>query len=308
MKKNLRLSIVAALGAAASLAFTSCAYDPYSSTSIGGSYSTGGYGDGYGYGGSSFSTSVFVGTGDPRWGYDPYTYSYYDYGRRSYYDPYLHGYYPVGYRPPIVYGVPHPYGWRPGSGYCPPPLSVRNVTVVNYRDRERAYRNTDYGWSRQVRQQSSGGGGGRIQGERPSQQYRNTTYDRSSSRPSTRDSSPRQSQIINQREETRPRTTYSRNQDTSRNPYTTSDRRYTSSETRYSAPQRNYSSQVNPYNKQQSSGARTQARQEQRPQLGVPRTTSRTQPAPSPRVREERAPQREKSRTDEENGRIQGYR
>ena len=134
MKKNLRLLVVAAVGAVASLAFTSCAYDPYyasGSTSVGGSYSSG-YGDGYGYGGSSFSTSVFVGTGDPRWGYDPNCYSYYDYSRRAYYDPYLNGYYPIGYRPPIVYGVPHPYGWSPGHGYCPPPRGYRNGGPIRH--------------------------------------------------------------------------------------------------------------------------------------------------------------------------------
>jgi hypothetical protein len=155
MKKNLRRLAGAAVGAVVALGFTSCAYDPYySSTSVGGSYSSG-YGQGYGYGGSSFSTSVFVSTGDPRWGYDPTCYSYYDYRRRAYYDPYLYGYYPVGYRPPVVYGVPHPYGWRPGSGYCRPPSRISNVTVVNYRNRESAYRTSDYQWARQVRQQPS---------------------------------------------------------------------------------------------------------------------------------------------------------
>lgn len=152
MKKNLRYWLTAAVGAAAALAASSCAYDPYYS-SVGGSYSSGYYGQGYGYGGSTFSTSLFVGTGDPRWGYDPHCYSYYDYRSRRYYDPYLNGYYPVGYRPPIVYGTPHPYGWRPGRGYCPPPRTVRNVAVVNYRDRASAYRNSNYSWSRQVRPQ-----------------------------------------------------------------------------------------------------------------------------------------------------------
>jgi len=155
MRKNL-LPWTAAFGIVASLAFSSCAYDPYY-TSVGGSYSSGygsGYGYGHGYGGSGFSTSIFVSTGDPRWGYDPYSYSYYDYRTRRYYDPYLYGYYPIGYRPPIVYGVPHPYGWRPGSGYCPPPRTVRNVTVVNYRDRESAYRKTNHKWANQVRQKS----------------------------------------------------------------------------------------------------------------------------------------------------------
>ena len=155
MKKYLRRWVCAAAGTMIALAFTSCTYDPYySSPSVGASYSSG-YGQGYGYGGSSFSTSVFVGTGDSRWGYDPTCYSYYDYRRRAYYDPYLYGYYPVGYRPPVVYGVPHPYGWRPGSGYCRPPSRVSNVTVVNYRNRESAYRNSDHQWASQVRQQPS---------------------------------------------------------------------------------------------------------------------------------------------------------
>jgi hypothetical protein len=167
MKKHLRHWAIAAAGAAAALAFTSCAYDP-SYTSVGASYSSGygagyGYGDGYGYGNSNFSTSLFVSTGNPQWGYDPYCYSYYDYRRRCYYDPYLYGYYPVGYRPPVIIGCPHPYGWRPGRGYCPPPHHVRNVTVVNYRNRESSYRNSNYGWAKQIRQQPLSHG--RIQGQ-----------------------------------------------------------------------------------------------------------------------------------------------
>lgn len=142
MKKNLRLLVMTAIGFVGAVAFSSCAYDPYY-TSVGGNYSSG-YGDGYGYGGSSFNTSVFVGTGNPRWGYDPYCYSYYDYNRRAYYDPYLNGYYPVGYRPRAVYGVSHPYGWSPGSGYCRPPSRVSNVAIHNYRNRESAYRNSGY--------------------------------------------------------------------------------------------------------------------------------------------------------------------
>ncbi len=140
---------------ASSIAFSSCAYDP-AYTSVGGSYSSG-YGDGYGYGGSNFNTSLFVSTGNPRWGYDPYCYSYYDYHRRCYYDPYLNGYYPVGYRPVAVVGCPHPHGWRPGSGYCPPPRYVSSVTVVNYRNRETLYRNSNYDWAKQVRQRPIGG-------------------------------------------------------------------------------------------------------------------------------------------------------
>ncbi len=158
MKKNLRTLVGAAVGVVASLSFTSCYYDPYSSSaSVGGSYSSG-YGDGYGYGGSGFSTSLFVSTGDPRWGYDPNCYSYYDYHRRCYYDPYLNGYYPVGYRPPVVYGVPHPYGWHRGGGYIRPPVRVTNVTVTNYRNRASLYQNTKYGWAKQVRQQPAGSG------------------------------------------------------------------------------------------------------------------------------------------------------
>jgi hypothetical protein len=153
MKKNLRNLALAAVGAAVALGFTSCAYDPYySSPAVGVSYSSG-YGNGYGYGGSGFNTSVFIGTGDPGWGYDPYCYSYYDYRSRRYYDPYSYGYYPVGYRPPVVYGVPHPYGWRPGSGYIRPPVRVTNVTLSNYQDREYRYRNSSYGWAKQVKQQ-----------------------------------------------------------------------------------------------------------------------------------------------------------
>ncbi len=178
MRKNL-LPWTAAFGIAASLAFSSCTYDPYYS-SAGGAYSSG-YGDGYGYGGSNFSTSLFVSTGDPRWGYDPYSYSYYDYRSRRYYDPYLYGYYPIGYRPPIVYGVPHPYGWRHGSGYCPPPRTVRNVTVVNYRDREKAYRNTNHSWANQVRQKPYGeprNDGRRDENRTGSHSYNRTSSDR----------------------------------------------------------------------------------------------------------------------------------
>lgn len=161
MKKNLRYWAVAAVGAAAALGFTSCAYDPYYQSSVGGSYSSGGgggsygggggYGDGYGYGGSSFSTSLFVGTGNSQWGYDPGCRSYYDYGRNCYYDPYLNGYYPRGYRPPVVYGAPHPHGWTSGRDYIRPPGRVSGGYVSDYRNRESRYRNSDYGWARQVR-------------------------------------------------------------------------------------------------------------------------------------------------------------
>lgn len=214
MRKNL-LPWTVAFGITATLVFSSCTYDPYY-TSTGGSYSTG-YGYGHGYGGSSFSTSLFVSTGDPRWGYDPYSYSYYDYRSRRYYDPYLYSYYPIGYRPPIVYGVPHPHGWRPGSGYCPPPRTVRNVTMVNYRDRESAYRGSNHSWAKQVRQKSysdhraDGQRGETRTGSRPSTRSGSTGYEprTSSSRDAyTRpESNPRQtgSRSDNNRAGTDPR-------------------------------------------------------------------------------------------------------
>jgi hypothetical protein len=181
MKKTL-LPWTAAIGIAASLAFSSCAYDPYYSSS--GGYYNSGYGDGYGYGGSNFSTSFFISTGDPRWGYDPYSYCYYDYRSRRYYDPYLYGYYPIGYRPHAVYGAPHPYGWRPGGGYCPPPRTVRDVTVVNYRHRDSAYRNSNYSWARQVRQRPYDGDR-RIEGERQHNDRGNYSRSGSGSRQSS---------------------------------------------------------------------------------------------------------------------------
>lgn len=161
MTKNLRFWMSATVGTVAVLILNSCAYDPnYVSTSVGTSYRSG-YGPGYGYGGDSFSTSVFVRTGNPRWGYDPGCYSYYDYNRRAYYDPYLNGYYPIGYRPPVVYGVAHPYGWRPGATYCRPPSRVTNVTIANYGSRESSYRRAGYITS------------GRTYGQRPAASYYN---------------------------------------------------------------------------------------------------------------------------------------
>ncbi len=194
---SFRMGITIA-GAAAAWLLGSCAYDPYYS-SAGGSYSSG-YGHGYGYGSSNFSTSLFVSTGDPRWGYDPHCYSYYDYRRRAYYDPYLRGYYPVGYRPPVVIGVPHPHGWRPGRGYCPPPRSIRTVTVSNYRNREDAYRGTNYSWAKQVRTRPISDN--RAHGDSRNQRSRETPSSspfgtRSSSRESS--SSRRESQYQPQR-------------------------------------------------------------------------------------------------------------
>jgi hypothetical protein len=125
---------------AASTALTSCYYDPYF-TSVSATYGTG-YSSGYH--GSGYSSSVYISTGDPEWGYDPHLYSYYNYRRRCYYDPYLNGFYPVGYRPPVFAGCVHPHGWRPGSSYCPPPRRVSNITIVNYRNRESSYRRSGY--------------------------------------------------------------------------------------------------------------------------------------------------------------------
>jgi hypothetical protein len=183
MKKFIRLRAMAIAACGAAMAFTSCTYPYYGSA--GGSYSGGGYdsgyGDGYGYGSSNFSTSLFVSTGNPRWAYDPHCHAYYDYSRRCYYDPYLYGYYPVGYRPPVMVGCPHPHGYR--RSYCPPPAYVKNVTVVNYRNREQAYRGSNYDWARQVRQKPvhSGGGHSRSNSDWQRQPERRT-YD---SRPST---------------------------------------------------------------------------------------------------------------------------
>jgi hypothetical protein len=148
MKRFVLIGFVAGISA---LAFTSCAYDPYYSSS-----SYGGYGDGYGYGGSGFSTSYFVSTGSSRWAYDPYAGAYYDHSRRCYYDPYLNGYYPVGYRPRYVYGSPHPHGWSRGSNYCPPPSNVHYNNLTNYRDRSERYRSLGRSWSNNVRVDTHG--------------------------------------------------------------------------------------------------------------------------------------------------------
>lgn len=186
MKKTL-LHWTAAIGTVTAVSLSSCTYDP-AYTTVTGSYSSG-YGYGYGYGGSGFSTSYFVSTGDPYWGYDPYTYCYYDYRSRRYYDPYLYGYYPIGYRPPVLVGVPHPYGWRPGRGYCPPPRVVKNVTVVNYRNRESAYRRIDQNWARNVRTKDYRRDDRRDRVPEPRQNTRDVQRDRDGGQPSTRDRS-----------------------------------------------------------------------------------------------------------------------
>ena len=139
MIKKIRFCGIVAVVVTAT-ALTSCYYDPYF-TSVGATYGTS---SGYYGGGSRYSSSVYISTGNPEWGYDPYTYSYYNYRRRCYYDPYLNGFYPVGYRPPVFAGCVHPHGWRPGASYCPPPRRVSNITIVNYRNRESAYRRGGY--------------------------------------------------------------------------------------------------------------------------------------------------------------------
>lgn len=115
-----------ALAVGLAVVLGSCAYDPYYGTSASGV----GYWEsgGYGYGGSSVSTSVFVSTGNPRWVYDPGCFSYYDTTRRCYYDPVLCAYYPAGHRPTLS-GRSHPHGWRHGRTHCPPPARVRDVCV-----------------------------------------------------------------------------------------------------------------------------------------------------------------------------------
>lgn len=128
---------------------SSCAYDPYVygpasphtsvSSSVG--YSSGGH----------VSSSLLIRTSSSRWGYDPHCHSYYDYTTRCYYDPWLHGYYPRGYRPPVIFGAPHPHGWRPGMAHCPPPGHVRNHRIVNYHQRQQHYRNLHHGWAKNVR-------------------------------------------------------------------------------------------------------------------------------------------------------------
>jgi hypothetical protein len=186
MKKTL-LHWTAAIGIVTAVSLSSCTYDP-AYTTVTGSYSSG-YGYGYGYGGSGFSTSYFVSTGNPYWGYDPYTYCYYDYRSRRYYDPYLYGYYPIGYRPPVLVGVPHPYGWRPGRGYCPPPRVVKNVTVVNYRNRESSYHRIDQNWARNVRTKDYPRDNHRGRVPEPRQNTRDVERDRDGGQPSSRDRS-----------------------------------------------------------------------------------------------------------------------
>lgn len=167
----MKLFLTIAGAAAITLGLGACAYDPYHSSGTTRTAVSASYGYGHGYGGNSFSTSFFWSTGDPRWGYDPYSRAYFDYNRRAYYDPYLYGYYPVGYRPPILVGVPHPSGYR--RGWCPPPRRVTNVTVVNYRNREAAYRRTNHRWAQNVRYDRNHRSSGTRTDDRNPRQSRN---------------------------------------------------------------------------------------------------------------------------------------
>lgn len=152
MMHHSSLWIRSTLTAASAVAFSSCVYDPGYYSGPGSSYPnySGGVSTTYSSGGYS-STSLFISTGNPRWGYDPSCYSYYDYTTRCYYDPYLNGYYPYGYRPMVVYGAPHPYGWRPGHHTCPPPRHYRNTRLSNHEHRDVAYRNLNESWSKNVK-------------------------------------------------------------------------------------------------------------------------------------------------------------
>lgn len=104
----------------------------------------------FGYSRSKVNTSVFISTGDPRWGYDPYCYSYYDYNRRCYYDPYRNAYYPVGCRPTIRVGASHPHGWHPGRAICPPPRRVCDTYLSGYNDRHETNIHAGFSWSKHI--------------------------------------------------------------------------------------------------------------------------------------------------------------
>jgi len=153
MMHHSSLWIRSTLTIASAITLSSCVYDPGYYYNTPGGYS-GAVSTTYSSSGHS-STSLFISTGNPRWGYDPSCYSYYDYTTRCYYDPYLNGYYPYGYRPPVIIGVPHPYGWRPGYRTCPSPRHYRNTRLSNHEHRDIAYRNLNQSWSRNVHVQSS---------------------------------------------------------------------------------------------------------------------------------------------------------
>lgn len=123
MRKFLHLRALAAAAVAVFGASSCSYYDP--GYTIGGSYRGGRHG-------GSVSTSLFVSTGDSRWGYDPTCFAYYDHRRSCYYDPFARCYYPSGVRPVLI-GRSHPHGWRPGRSHCPPPVNVRTIYAPSYR-------------------------------------------------------------------------------------------------------------------------------------------------------------------------------
>ncbi|MFM2170995.1 MAG: hypothetical protein RI957_1224 [Verrucomicrobiota bacterium] len=168
MKKYL-LSATALL----SSLFSSCYYDPFYYGATTTSYGVSSYGSGY-------STSFFVSTGDPRWAYDPYRYCYYDRYRSCYYDPFLYGYYPVGYCPIPVRGCPHPYNWS-GTGYCPPPRTIRNTTLSRYDNRISNYQAADYHWARKVSSAGSSSWMGSSERSRLSERASSTSFSSPSS-------------------------------------------------------------------------------------------------------------------------------
>lgn len=144
MKRHLRHLCLVAAPVIAAAPLVSCYYDPYG-------YNPNGYPVGPALGVGAVTGSVFVATASSDWGYDPYRYCYYNYGRRAYYDPWLGGYYPVGYYPPAVVGCPHPYGWRPGHGVCPPPRGVNDRWIDRYNDRLASIQASNHAWASKVR-------------------------------------------------------------------------------------------------------------------------------------------------------------
>jgi hypothetical protein len=155
--KSLLLALAACVGVAL---ISSCTYDPYAYSGYGSgtaTYSVS-YGSDHGYGYDPYDVAVpaaigltLIATSSPYWGYDPYRYAYYDYRQQCYYDPWLDSYYPHGYRPRPVYGVPHPYGWRPGHGVCPYPRHPYRRWVNNHYDRLQGLKASHYAWAQKVR-------------------------------------------------------------------------------------------------------------------------------------------------------------
>lgn len=117
---------------------TSCYYGAYDY----------GYSDSYGF--SNGGSTSFVYTSSDRWLYDSTVRCYYDRTRHCYYDPWVGGYYPRNYCPPVVVGVPHPYGWN-GRGKCPQPRNVHSGYINRHHDRLGHLRSTNHHWASNVR-------------------------------------------------------------------------------------------------------------------------------------------------------------